>query len=276
MSADSQVMDARPQQPIPSDAAVAAHLAMLEERVFQIKTRWPHFRQLLGDMTRLSRETPHPATIVSLERTLLYGGFSLVAPLFARHKFISVDCSPTVADARGAYNASMVDDPRMIRIPYSVRGSELETGLPDGAADLVLVPNLVHHVAEQERLFEEMARIVRPGGRLYVFEPLLRELHQIPEDYLRYTPYGMQRIIEAQGLTVEAIELEGGPFSAVAYCWDQALQYFPQDKRVEMEQWFNTDMFPKLIQWDEQYPTNLVRKHTSFPVSFSIISRKPR
>jgi ubiquinone/menaquinone biosynthesis C-methylase UbiE len=132
----------------------------------------------------------------------------------------------------------------------------------------------VHHVAEQERLFDEMARITRPGGRLYVFEPLLRELHQIPEDYLRYTPYGLQRMMEARGLTTESIELEGGPFSAAAYCWDQALQYFPESKREEMQRWFDTEMFPKLIKWDEEYPTNLVRKHTSFPVSFAVIARK--
>jgi hypothetical protein len=100
-------------------------------------------------------------------------------------------------------------------------------------------------------------------------------LHQIPEDYLRYTPYGLQRVMETRGLTAEALELEGGPFSAVAYCWDQALQYFPAGKREEMEHWFNNEMFPKLMRWDEQYPANLVRKHTSFPVSFSVIARKP-
>jgi SAM-dependent methyltransferase len=261
-------------QSSPSEAEVAAHLAMLEERVFQVNTRWPHFRLLLGDLKRLAKELPETATVVSLERTLLYGGISLFAPLFTRQMFVSVDCSPAAADERGAYNASMLDDARVIRIPYSIRGSELETGLPDESADLVLVPNLVHHVAEQERLFDEMTRITRRDGRVYVFEPLLRELHQIPEDYLRYTPYGLQRVMEARGLTVEMTELEGGPFSAAAYCWDQALQYLPPTKREEMQRWFDTEMFPNLIQWDEQYPVNLVRKHTSFPVSFSLLARK--
>jgi len=257
-----------------SDADVAAHVDMLEERVFQIRTRWPHFRLLLNDLKELARALPDGAKVISLERTLLYGGISLFAPLFSRQKFISVDCSPEVANERGAYNAWMVDDARVIRIPYSVRGTELDTGLPDGSADLVLVPNLVHHVADQERLFDEMARITHSGGRLYVFEPLLRELHQIPEDYLRYTPYGLQRVMARRGLIADEPHLEGGPFSAAAYCMDQALQYFPPEKRQEMQRWFDSEFFPNLIKWDEENPANLVRKHTSFPVAFSILAHK--
>lgn len=247
---------------------------MLEERVFQVRTRWPHFRLLLADLQKLAEATPASATVVSLERTLLYGGISLLAPIFHRQYFVSVDCSPHLAEERGAYNAAMVDDPRTIRIPFSKRGSEVVTGLDDEAADLVLVPNLVHHIADQERLFREMARIVRPGGKVYVFEPLLRELHQAPEDYLRYTPYGLDRVMAACGLATENIEFEGGPFSAVAYCWEQALQYFPPEKRKEMERWFFEEQFQQLLKWDEEYPTNLVRKHTSFPVAFSVLTAK--
>jgi hypothetical protein len=69
--------------------------------------------------------------------------------------------------------------------------------------------------------------------------------------------------------------LEGGPFSAVAYCWTQALQYFPEGERQRMESWFYGEHFPKLMEWDERHVKNLVRAHTSFPVSFSIAARKP-
>lgn len=261
-------------QQVAIERAVADHVAMLEERVFQVRTRWPHFRLLIADLRKLAETMPPSATVVSLERTLLYGGISLLAPIFHRQNFISVDCSPRLAEERGAYNATMVDDPRTVRIPFSRRGSELVTGLDDNIADLVLVPNLVHHIADQDRLFREMARIVRPGGKVYVFEPLLRELHQAPEDYLRYTPYGLERVMAACGLVSENIELEGGPFSAVAYCWEQALQYFPPEIRKEMERWFFEEQFQKLLEWDEEYPVNLVRKHTSFPVAFSVLTVK--
>lgn len=258
----------------PTAAAIDAHVAMLEERVFQVRTKWPHFRLLLADARRLADELPAGATVASLERTLLYGGYSLFAPIFARQNFISVDCSPDTADARGAYNGSMIDDPRTIRIAYTHRGREVATGLPDAHCDAVLVPNLVHHVADQARLFGEVARIVKPGGRAYVFEPILRELHQIPDDFLRYTPYGMRNVLDGVGFDAERIETEGGPFQAIAYCWEQALQYFPEEERARQAKWFWNEHFPQLLRWDETHRENKVRKFTSFPVAFSILARR--
>lgn len=254
---------------------VDAHEAMLAERVFQSDTILPHFQLLLLDLRRLAAELEPSARVVSLERGLLYGGISLFAPFFHRQEFISVDCSPESADERGAYNAGMVDDPRCLRVPITRRASVDATGLESGIADLVSVPNLVHHVENQEALFAEMARITRPGGRVYVFEPLLRELHQMPDDYLRYTPFGMQRALERVGLVSESYELKGGPFSAIAYCWTQALQYLPDDQRPQAERWFHDEHLPQLLAWDDAYPENLVRKHTRFPVGFSVLARKP-
>lgn len=252
-----------------------AHQAMLEERVFHVHTQWPHFRQLLREVRRMADEQPEGATVVSLERGLLYGGISLVAPFFHRQRFVSVDCSPPSADERGAYNASTVDDPRTLRVPTTRRAPIEATGLDPDFADLVLVPNLVHHVADQRTLFVEMARITRPGGRVYAFEPLVRELHQIPDDYLRYTPFGMQQVMREAGLEPERYDTEGGPFSAIAYCWVQALQYMPEDQRERTGRWFREEHFPQLMRWDEEFTTNLVRKHTAFPMSFSVVARKP-
>lgn len=252
-----------------------AHEAFLAEKVFQVYDKWPHFRQLLTWIRKLAETTPAGATVVSLERTLLYGGISLVAPFFQRHNFISIDCSPESADGRGAYNTALVNDPRCIRIAHSHRSSIEATGLDDGVADLVLVPNLVHHVADQDTLFAEMARLLKPHGRVFVFEPILRELHQIPDDYLRYTPYGMQYVLSKVGLVPDDFEVEGGPFQAISYCWIQALQYFPLEKRAEMERWYFQEHFPQLMKWDKDYKDNLVRKHTEFPVSFAITAHKP-
>ena len=257
-----------------NEAAIDAHQALLAERVFQVDTKWPHFRLMLRNVREWGQRLPPDAVVVSLERTLLYGGCSLIAPFFPNQRFISVDSSPQSADERGAYNAEMVNDRRFIRVPLTRRAPLEATGLEDDFADLVLVPNLVHHVRDQDRLFGEMARIVKPGGKVYVFEPMLRELHQVPDDYLRYTPYGIQTVLRESGLQPLDFEVEGGPFSAVAYCWTQALEYFPPEKRAEMERWFYSQHFPELMTWDNQYRDNLVRKHTSFPVSFSIVAQK--
>src|SRR5690606_28153542 len=88
---------------------IAAHRRMLEERVFQVETKWPHFRRLIVDVAALAEGSATGDRVVCMERSLLYGGISLFAPFFHRQDFVSVDCSPGSATERGAYNAAMVD-----------------------------------------------------------------------------------------------------------------------------------------------------------------------
>lgn len=265
-----------PNRILEKDKLLQGHLKVLRDKVFQIETKWPHFKLLLDDLVRLSEVIQSGKTIVAMERTLLYGGNSLIAPLFQNHEFISVDCSPETADERGAYNKNMVADEHFISIKSTRRGEETDTGLSHNCADVVLVPNLVHHVANQDKLFSEISRICKPGGLVYVFEPLVRELHQMPDDYLRYTPFGMMKIMGEKGLKAKPFRSEGGPFSVIAYCWTQALQYLPEDEREEKEEWFYNHHFRELSALDSKYQKNLMRPHTSFPMAFSIEAVKQK
>ena len=234
------------------------HAAVLAERVFQVETKWPHFKRLLTDVRALAADMPAGASVVSLERGLLYGGCSLIAPFFQDQDFRALDCSPQSADDRGAYNAAMVDDPSFLFVPGGRRVEISDTG-----------------VADQPALFAELARITRPGGQVYIFEPLLRELHQSPDDYLRWTPFGMARAMAEAGLVPQEPKTAGGPFEAIAYCWVQALEYFPAEKRAEMADWFYGTHMPELMGWDAAHTQNNVRDHTSFPVAYSVLAGKP-
>lgn len=249
------------------------HTEVLADKVF-LTDRLPHFDLLLREVRSLAEHLPARATVVSLERGLLYGGLSLVGPYFHRQNFISIDSSPESADERGAYNKDKVINKNFLRVPITKRAAIENTGLEDNLADLVLVPNLVHHIADQNKLFNEMARITKTNGKVFVFEPTLRELHQIPDDYLRYTPYGMENIMRQVGLTPIETKLDGGPFSAIGYCWLQALEYFPEENRSKMQKWFFDEHWPQLMKWDTEHTENLMRKHTKFPVGFSILAEK--
>ncbi len=275
MASAQAALSAVPAAAAPSALEVARHIEMLEQKVFQIETKWPQFRRLIDDCRTLATDLAPGSTVVALERTLQYGGISLFAPIFHGRNFISVDCSPQKAGDRGAYNRAMVDDDRCIVIPATTRGTPEATGQESGIADLVMVPNLVHHIADQQGFFAEIGRLLKPGGKGYIFEPLVRELHQYPDDYLRYTPAGFERMIAAAGLAFDGSTHEGGPFTAAAYCWSQALEYIPEPRRKEMEDWFYGTELPRLKQFDKDYPVNLVRKHTSFPTAFGVHFHKP-
>lgn len=253
---------------------VIEHLHFLEEKIFQTRTKWPHFQRLLDDICLLAENLSPSSNVVILERAYVYGGDSLFAPLFEKQKAISIDCQIPTTFARDGCQKSWTDDARFMRSPSLRRAPITQTGLSDGFAESVVVPNVVHHEKDQNGMFAEIARILKPGGIGYIFEALIRELHQIPDDFIRYTPWGFKSILEKHGLEMTNWKPTGGPFEAIAYCWVQALQYLPADERTEKEKWFYDQHFYELISMDKKYSQNNYRKFTSFPVAYSIYFRR--
>ena len=127
----------------------------------------------------------------------------------------------------------------------------------------------MHHIEDVDILFTQIKSILKKDGKIYIFEPLVRELHQIPEDFFRITPFGFKSILKNLNFSKFKIKFNGGPFTAIGYCWDQALQYLPRNIRIKKAKWLNKE-FIKLNQLDKKYKTNKVRKNTIFPMSFSI------
>lgn len=52
-----------------------------------------------------------------------------------------------------------------------VAGSAYELPFPDASFDHVLVRDVVHHLEQPERMIDEVARVLAPGGRVDVLEP---------------------------------------------------------------------------------------------------------
>ncbi len=72
--------------------------------------------------------------------------------------------------------------------------------VPDAGFDLVLCTEMLEHVPEPIRVIRELARILKPGGRLLLSAPLGSGLHQEPYHfYGGYTPYWYQRFLTEAG-----------------------------------------------------------------------------
>ncbi|HEX8552588.1 MAG TPA: methyltransferase domain-containing protein [Abditibacteriaceae bacterium] len=257
-----------------SSSQIEAHRAFLYRNIFQTETKWPHFRRLLEDVQDLADTTREDETALCLERAYVYGGDSLFAPLFKKGRFVAVDCETETAKERGGYQKSWTEHPDCLHVPCDRIAPITDTGLESECADVVMVPNVVHHVRDQDAMFAEIARLLKPGGRGYIFEALLRELHQSPDDYIRWTPWGFETQLKKHGLKLTEWKAGGGPFEAVAYCWIQALQYLPADERKEKERWFFEEEFPRLMEMDARVDKNLVRPLSSFPLAYGIFFSK--
>ena len=247
---------------------IIEHEKILKKKIFFTETKWPHFNLIFEDIKSFSKKIQKNSTVVSLERNTLYGGISLFAPFFDNHNFISVDCITNILKNRGAYN-QVKKNAKIIRKKKNYQFDYRKIKLQNNFADLILIPNLMHHIKDIDILLKQAKSILKKNGSIYIFEPLLRELHQVPEDYFRITPYGFKAILKELNFSNFRIKFNGGPFTAVGYCWDQAIQFLPKNIRDKKKKWLDKE-FKKFIKLDQKYKKNKVRKNTLFPMSFSI------
>ena len=124
--------------------------------------------------------------------------------------------------------------------------------------DLIIIPNLMHHIYDHNLLIKKCSKILKKGGNLYIFEPTLREIHQKPCDYFRFTPYGLSEVLKKNNFKNIKTNYSGGPFSAMAYCWDQAMQYLPKKIKDKYKKFLIYDDIKKITNLDRKYNKNLL------------------
>jgi SAM-dependent methyltransferase len=95
----------------------------------------------------------------------------------------------------------------LLRSPaVDVLGDALALPFADGLFDVVLSQEMVEHVPDPFRAVREAARVLRPGGTLYLQAPFVIGYHPGPEDYWRFTRAGIRRLVEQAGLECVRVE----------------------------------------------------------------------
>jgi SAM-dependent methyltransferase len=83
--------------------------------------------------------------------------------------------------------------------------------LRDQSVDFILNTVTMEHLNEPGKFLEEAARILKPGGSLFLYAPMTANEHQIPYDFYRYTSYGLRHLCEKAELNVISCLPSNGP-----------------------------------------------------------------
>lgn len=108
---------------------------------------------------------------------------------------------------------------------------EADLGQPlpfaDASFDTIVLSDVLEHVPDPQRLWQEMARVLAPGGCLLLNVPFLYGLHELPHDYHRFTESALRHAAQAAGLQVELLQTVGGGAHVVADLLAKQLSWLP-------------------------------------------------
>jgi SAM-dependent methyltransferase len=85
--------------------------------------------------------------------------------------------------------------------------------LPDESFDVVVCTQVLEHVPDPGAALAELARVLVPGGRLWLTVPFVGELHEEPYDFFRYTRHGLAALCARAGFGSADVEALGGYYT---------------------------------------------------------------
>ncbi len=88
-----------------------------------------------------------------------------------------------------------------------------ELPLPTGSVDAIICESLLEHVPRPQKIVDEMYRVLKPGGGLYIVIPFVYPFHASPNDFQRWSVTGLRELVKAG--SIEKIGTRAGPTSAL-------------------------------------------------------------
>jgi 2-polyprenyl-3-methyl-5-hydroxy-6-metoxy-1,4-benzoquinol methylase len=81
--------------------------------------------------------------------------------------------------------------------------------LAPGSFDLIFCTEVMEHVAEWDQAFHNFSQLLAPGGKLFITCPHFYNLHEVPYDFWRPTPYALEHFAAKHGLNTVYIRQSG-------------------------------------------------------------------
>lgn len=82
--------------------------------------------------------------------------------------------------------------------------------------DTIIATEVLEHAPQPEVILNEIFRILRSDGIFFFTTPFLWNLHEVPHDEYRFTPFALKRLLEAAGFQDVELKAGGGWHASMA------------------------------------------------------------
>lgn len=231
---------------------------------------WSKLRQSVADLA------PHASGIL-LDVGVSEGPYrELFAPYVTR--YVGIEYPPSILDKQPNMWA-MLD---VAAESIQVFGDGNRLPFRTASLDTVLSTEVLEHLPTPAACVADMARVLKPGGKLLLTVPFSQPLHELPSDYWRFTPSALAVLVEDAGLEVDSITPRGNFASAMGSMASQWLlrsigaKKRQSDGSVILSRWRSTLLLPftAAIQVAFHLASKLTND-TTVVHGYSVIAHKP-
>jgi SAM-dependent methyltransferase len=105
------------------------------------------------------------------------------------------------------------------KLDYVADAQDMKKVIKDNQFDTVFCSQVLEHVPEPQKVFNEIHRILKKDGHVIFTVPFLGYLHNEPYDFFRYTKHSLKFMTQKSNLEIAEIKESGGLFSFLGYIW---------------------------------------------------------
>ena len=88
--------------------------------------------------------------------------------------------------------------------------------MKENSIETVIATEFFEHSSEPEKVMKEILRVLKPGGVIFFTVPFLWNLHVVPFDEYRYTPFAIERLLKSAGFQNIKLKSLGGTDASLA------------------------------------------------------------
>ena len=116
------------------------------------------------------------------------------------------------------YDKSLGDSEHYLRDGVHFYGG-IKLPFDSNSFDVIVSFQVFEHVKLLDQALSELIRVAKPGARFLLTIPLLWPEHEVPDDYRRFTRWGVERLLLDAGLVLNRVQPMGTIYDVIAVFW---------------------------------------------------------
>ena len=209
-----------------------------------------------------------------LERSFIYTGKSIFSALLENNCDV-IDYKPLKSLTKKGFQDNWISNSKfefkMAKSQIIENKTDLEIKNLKSDAKILVVPNVLHHCRDFQSTLEIIFDKCKYINKVFIYDSYLRENHQNPDDYCRYTVSAIDYLLGKFKFKRFYKNEYGNIFDAILYLFDQAdvnLKKYPELKEIAKK---TNDLRLKLLPIRNVLKyRKLGRPHASMETSYSL------